>query len=158
MNKKAFTLIETLIGITMIGIVITAVTGLILNTILSNERNKHLLQANMLAQEGLEVMRHIRDSNWLQNYSWNGGQDEWGSDFILGADEEEMEIYLTQSGCTHQWCFSASPEEINQFTREIFIDRVPDNEDMVQVTALVTWRDKGVTREYKLSTYLTNWQ
>lgn len=172
MNKKAFTLIETLIGITLITVVLTAVTGLILSTLLSNQRNEHVLQASAIAAEGIEVMRHIRDSNWLQNYSWDGGADEWGTDFAL--DDENVEdlitLYLKEDGCAHQWCFSVNEEhgEIEDasgfvFNRVIDISHVLDEDGVVipgtcEVTATVTWDEKGVERSTSISTFLTDWQ
>ncbi len=162
MKNKAFTLIETLIGITLITVVLTAVTGLILSTMLSNQRNAHILQATALAQEGVEVMRHVRDSNWLQNYSWDGGSGEWGGDFDLGDGESET-LYLTQSGCAHHWCFGGDgevyvydEEDTFVFEREILVDYV--EEGAVEVTAVVTWDEKGVDRSVELSTHLTDWQ
>jgi prepilin-type N-terminal cleavage/methylation domain-containing protein len=167
MKNKAFTLIETLIGITLITVVLTAVTGLILSTLLSNQRNLHILQATALAQEGVEVMRHVRDSNWLQNYSWNGGTGEWFGDFALSEEDVDdvVTLYLKQEGCQHHWCFSAIDDdgEVDEFLRTITVSHVLDEMDvvmsgMVEVTATVNWDEKGVDREVVLSTYLTDWQ
>ena len=161
-NKDAFTLIETVIGITLITVVLAAVTGLILTTLLANSRNLHTVQASFFAQEGVEVMRHVRDSNWLQNYSWDGGSAEWNYDFDV-AIGDSVTLYLKDQGCAHEWCFSMSSADgvvTNgngfEFQRGVTVDVVAAG--TAEVTALVEWDDKGVAREYELSTYLTDWK
>ncbi len=172
MKSKAFTLVETVIGITFVTVVLTAVAGLVLMTMTVNQRNIHDLQAMALAQEGVEVMRHVRDSNWLQNYSWNGGGAEWKSDFELQQDDAGALItpYLTEEGCSHQWCFSATAfdgvvrnESGFDFDRVVEVTPVLDGEGMivdgaVEVICRVEWSDYGIPRSYELSTYLTDWQ
>lgn len=172
MRNKAFTLVETVIGITFVTIVLTSVAGLVLMTMTVNQRNIHDVQAMALAQEGIEVMRHVRDSNWLQNYSWDGGSSEWRSGFELQEDDAGalLTLYLTENGCMHKWCFSASSSDgvvTNQsgfdFDRVIEVVPVLDGEGMIvegaaEVTCRVQWNDYGVPRSYELSTYLTDWQ
>jgi len=163
-HLRAFTLIETIIAITLVTVVITAVTGLILSTLLANQRNLHSLQALYLAQENLEAVRFMRDSNWLQNYAWNGGANLWGSDFDSGGTP----FYLKEEACSppSSACFSLSNDEKEgvfttengfKFTRSVTFTPVED-EEALEVTALVTWIDKGVPRSVNLSTYLTNWK
>lgn len=161
-NKSAFTLIETLIAITLMTVVITAVTGLILTTILANERNQRTLQATALAQEGLELMRYMRDSNWLQNYTWNDGRDLWGGDF---APKAAPRVIYVQAGGINGASIGGSGEitlGALVFERAITLEAVmadgaavPDEE---KATATVTWQERGQERSVELSTYLTNWK
>jgi prepilin-type N-terminal cleavage/methylation domain-containing protein len=167
-KNKAFTLIEIIIAITLVTVVITAVAGLILTTLLANQRNLHSLQATYLAQESLEAVRYMRDSNWLQNYSWDGGQDEWGADFDVSSGE--VELKLADEDCPP--CYSFTPYEDEaivssangtEYLRELTFAPVLDEngdavENAVEVTATVTWLERGVTRSIELSTYLTDWQ
>lgn len=161
MKNKAFTLMETLIAMTLVLVVITAVSGLILNTILSNQRNIHTLQALYLAQESLEALRFLRDSNWLQNYSW----DKW---FDLG-ENSELTLYLQEEACPP--CFSLSVNDTAglieleagfKFLRSITLRPIMGEhmgeQDAVELTASVSWQDKGIARSLDLSTYLTDWQ
>lgn len=172
LKNGAFTLVETVIAITFITVVLTSVSGLILMTMSANQRNIHDLQAMELAQEGVEVMRFVRDSNWLQNYAWDGGSGEWRSDFALTDDDagDLVTLYLTQNGCLHQWCFSSSEadgvvttDKGFDFNRVIEVTHVLDNDGMVvdgavKVACRVNWTDYKIPRSYELSTYLTDWQ
>lgn len=178
-SNPAFTLIETLISITLTTVVITAVTGLILTTLFANQRNLHSLQAMYLAQESLEAVRFMRDSNWLQNYSWNGdgGTNGWGADFDVSdlSLGDEMELQLSEEeNCPPCFSFTTSPEEATvtadngfEYLRTLTFKPVPDEstqDDMdvlagvVEVTATVSWSEHALPRSIELSTYLTNWQ
>lgn len=165
MNKKnAFTLIETLIAVTLTTVVITAVTGLILSTLLANQRNLHNLQALYFAKESLETVRFMRDSNWLQNYSWDGGDSLWGhnfdvssgeknlylaSEFTLSSDENDGKV-TTVDGFTFVRKLTFSP---------VVLEGDEDTLDSaVMVTATVMWEERGVPKNLSLSTYLTDWQ
>lgn len=71
-NQRAFTLAETLLGISMLAVTFLALSALFVSTLRANKANLNSLLAYNLAQEGLELMRNGRDSNWLQNYGWGG--------------------------------------------------------------------------------------
>lgn len=78
-HKKGFTLIELIIGITILVVGISAVLSLVLFSIQLNKENMVKVQALELAREGLEIMRNIRDSNWKNNYPFAGGDERlWG--------------------------------------------------------------------------------
>ena len=70
---KGFTLIETIVavGIIVIGLV-SALTLITTSLFYVSNIGDRLIAAN-LAAEGLEVVRNIRDNNWLQSLSWNNG-------------------------------------------------------------------------------------
>ncbi|HAU40296.1 MAG: hypothetical protein UV80_C0001G0054 [Candidatus Peregrinibacteria bacterium GW2011_GWF2_43_17] len=86
MNKKGFTLVEVLIAVAVLATTLTAMATLVIVTMRANQANMNTLQAYYLAEQGIEAMRNTRDSNWLQNYSWNKG-------FACTADFEE--VYFT---------------------------------------------------------------
>lgn len=164
MKNKAFTLIETLIAITLITVVITAVTGLILSTLLANQRNLHSLQGMYMAQESLEAVRFMRDSNWLQNYAWNEGSELWGSDFDVGT-ESQLNLFLKEDTCPPCFGLVRSAEDSIvtddsgfEYTRELMFKPVPDMENVLEVTATVSWQERGITRSVELSTYLSDWK
>lgn len=78
----AFTLIEVVIGISILSVVLMAMGSLTVTAIRSNQANVNRLTAYYLAQEALEALRNMRDTNWLQNYDYNtGGDPFWGASF-----------------------------------------------------------------------------
>jgi len=72
-NTNGFTLIETMIGLMILTIAIVAATSLLIGLIQSNKQIVKSLQAHYLAQEGLEAVRNIRDTNWMRNNNWLNG-------------------------------------------------------------------------------------
>lgn len=81
-NKGGFTLVETMIGLMILTMAIVAATSLLIGLIHSNKQIVKSLQAHYLAQEGLEAMRNIRDTNWMHNLNWSKGS----ADFLGGVD------------------------------------------------------------------------
>ncbi|MBU2524618.1 hypothetical protein KKG71_05510, partial [Patescibacteria group bacterium] len=74
LHKRAFTIVEVLIGITVISLTIVSITGLVVRTIQANTANMNSFVASQLAQEGLEITRNMRDSNWMRNLDWLGSK------------------------------------------------------------------------------------
>ena len=70
--KKGFTLPEVLVGMSVMVLVVISATNLLVSSIRSNVTNINTLVAYGLAQEGLEAVRNIRDSDWLLGASFNG--------------------------------------------------------------------------------------
>lgn len=71
--KRGFTLIEILIAVSILAVTLTAMASLVIVTIRVNTANMNSLQAYYLAEQGIEGMRNLRDSHWMQNFTWNYG-------------------------------------------------------------------------------------
>ena len=90
-HKKGFTIMEVLIAITVITLVIFTATNLVVSIMRSNTGNINTLVGYGLAQEGLEAVRNIRDSNWLLGVDFDGvhkssskgNSPVWGDDAIF---------------------------------------------------------------------------
>ena len=81
---------ELLVSMTVLVLVIFAATNLLVTIIRSNNENLNTLIAYGLAQEGIEGVRNIRDSNWLLGARFDGslkGTPIWGE--ILNSTEQE---------------------------------------------------------------------
>ncbi len=71
-NKPAFTLVEIIVAFTVLVLVILASTNLLVAIIRNNTENENTVVAYGLAQEGLEALRNVRDSNWLLGADFQG--------------------------------------------------------------------------------------
>jgi type II secretory pathway pseudopilin PulG len=94
-NKTGETLVEVIIALFIITIGTGAATSLIVNAMQANSFNKDNLVANVLAKEGIEVLRTIRDSNWLKfsfdkDKCWNVKPEITGSD-VCNVVENRIE-------------------------------------------------------------------
>lgn len=141
---------EVIIAVTIIGVTLTAVYGLIISVMSANARNLHNLQASQYAAEGLEVMRFMRDSNWLQNYAWDRGDLD-----LKGAAGKMLNLHEMES--PPYWEFSSEPEVLaGIFTRKIAIKKT-DYENAIEVVSTVYWTERGVGKNYSVSTFLSDW-
>lgn len=64
-QTKAFTLIEIMVVVSVVTIAFISIVGLVQKTMMLYYDNKNVLIANNLAQEGLELVRFVRDDNWM---------------------------------------------------------------------------------------------
>jgi prepilin-type N-terminal cleavage/methylation domain-containing protein len=91
-QKSGFTLVEVIVSMAIIVMVIFAATNLLVSVIRSNSENTHTLIAYGLAQEGLEAVRNMRDSDWLLGAKFEGvipGRIQakpWGDSFPTVED------------------------------------------------------------------------
>ncbi len=65
-RKRAETLLEVMVALVVMTIGSVSATTLILAAINANIYNKDALMALNLAQEGIEYMRNLRDTNWIR--------------------------------------------------------------------------------------------
>lgn len=66
LKKRAESLMETIIAITVIALIVTGAGIMVRISILGNELSQDRMTALNLAREGVEAMRNIRDTNWLR--------------------------------------------------------------------------------------------
>jgi len=77
--KKAFTLIETIVAVSLLASGILVLYGSAARLIYWATENSTHFTASYLAQEGIEIVRNIRDSNWVEDdeisgsIPWNDG-------------------------------------------------------------------------------------
>ena len=172
MNNKGFTIVESLIAITILVLAITGATSAIQTGISSYTFSKDQIIAFYLAQEGFEQIRNIRDENGLRNIEWLAGISAVGSDpcFFGNAcivDPVNSNVptrcnggagncpVLRQNTTTGFFGYNAAwPATI--FRREIILTQVNANEISILVT--VDW-SKGIgNRQFRARENILNWQ
>ena len=72
-QERAFTLIETILAITVVAIVIVATAQLTQSSLKLGRTTLARFVAFHQAEADLEIVRNIRDSNWLRNLDWRTG-------------------------------------------------------------------------------------
>ena len=66
-------LLEMVFAIGILLIVVAAILALTTSNIVGQKESEFQIVANNLAREGIEVVRNIRDSNWLGGQAWDQG-------------------------------------------------------------------------------------
>lgn len=88
-SRKGFTLIENIIAFLVLTITVLGATNLLSSSISQSQENGIRLQAYLLAQQGIEAARNIRDSNWTQNLGFASEQGSiWGNATIYPKTNE----------------------------------------------------------------------
>jgi len=70
-EKKAFSIIEVLVGIFIFSLGLVAIFMLLSSSMTLNELNKNKIIASNLAREQIEFLRNVRDTNYDRVQPWN---------------------------------------------------------------------------------------
>ena len=170
-KQKGFTIIESLVAITILTLAIIGSLSAIQTGISSYIFSKDQITAFYLAQEGLEQLRNIRDGNHLNGVGWlTGIADSSNAPCYFGeactASPIESTVLtrcsapgscpvLREDTATGFFGYnSAWPATI--FRREIKIESV--GADEISVTVTVAWSKGLINREFKARENILNWQ
>ncbi len=160
-KNKGFTLIEVIVAIFVITVGVLAAYNIIQQIMIYNHQAEDRLTAAYLAKEGIEIVRNIRDKNWLQGDGWDdglipstGANCNTGNGCFCEADYSDLTLF--------SYCGGASPNFLNiesgnfygynsgsqtKFTRKIEINSTGD---LLQVVVVVGWEGKSVTAQENL--------
>jgi type II secretory pathway pseudopilin PulG len=100
-SLRAFTLVETLVAITIIMIVIVAPFTTAEKSLYASQTARDELKAASIAQEGIEYVRGVRDNNYLYNTTHPGATHEWlyGIDYPYDGTPSGSTSCLTPNKC-----------------------------------------------------------
>ena len=171
-KQKAFTLVEVLVAISVL--IIGMLSGFVLVTraLYNVAVIKDRLTASFLAQEGIELTRQIRDSNFLrilngESINWNNGLSD-GSYYIKSNVEGDGPILLVPVDDSLEVpnffyddnddlkIYNYTDGELTNFNREIKITNISDN-DEIRVESIMKWKTKSIDFNLTVEDHLYNW-
>lgn len=171
-RKYGFTLVESLVAISILVIAITGATSAVQSGLSSYIFSKDQVVAFYLAQEGVEAVRNIRDENgladrhWLSSIAENSSDPCWFGKACLIDPVRDNTISTCTSGpgeCpvlrqeaeTGFFGYNADwPATI--FRREILLTQINENEVSIEVS--VYWSKGLANRQFKARENILNWQ
>lgn len=165
-RPRGFTLTEVLIALAILIIGILSgfilVTKVLYNVVVVQDR----LTASFLAQEGIEAVRQIRDTNFLRIL--NGESINWDEGLAPGnyiiktkigsaslpelASASDIPVLLYDD---LRRIYNYDDGETTTFQREIKITDVNENE--IRVESIMSWRTKNVDFDLTVEDHLYNW-
>jgi prepilin-type N-terminal cleavage/methylation domain-containing protein len=158
--KPGFTLIEVITVLLVISIGMVGVLSLIVQNISSQSINKNTLIAYNLAQEGVELIRQVRDTNWMMSRPWRTSlaSGVYYMDYtyavpVVAATQSAGSLSQDSSGMYYSTPNSAA--KAGAFTRIITL---ADHGDGLLVTANIYWLDHSKNNLYSLETELYDWR
>ena len=163
-NNTGFTLIEVIAAIFLIIVGLVGVLIVVQQFFPTIKIASSQLTAAYLVQEGIEIVRNIRDTNWLNGQEWTTGifcsgppLSECQADYTntTNLDNFTGEQLKISSGF-----YSYQPGISSPFVRKITVASTTDsdNTDIIDVTVLVTWQMAGKSYQASATEYLYNWK
>lgn len=168
MKNNGFTLVETLIAISILVLAVTGAFSAAHSGMTSALYSKDQITAFYLAQEGMEQVRNLRDRNGISALNWMNGIANPGDPCEVGftcyADALDSATPLTRCSGTcpnlrlnTNGFYSYDGGTETRFRRELRVSTINGNEVVVEST--VYW-SKGllVERSFTAREHLFNWQ
>ncbi len=165
-NQKGFTFIETLVAIGIILVGLVGVMILMEQSIRSIRLADDRIVATHLAQEAVEVVINIRNSNWLKEQNWLTdipatvqGIVKYDSS-VVAETPNPANYCLSLVGNVYQ---HAVPPCNTFFKRRVEIVDLTETisgipVDFIEVRAIVEWTRAGQTRSIIVSDHLYDWK
>jgi len=161
--KQGFTLMEAIVAIFLLTVGIVGVLSLVTQTISSATFSKDKLIAAYLAQEGVEIVRNIRDTNWLQEWSWNNGLTA-GNEYQADYNDQNLFGFtghpLNLETATGYYGYD-DPGNATKFTRKITISEPATAScpagGCLNIKVEVFWEEKGKLYNVPVQENLYNW-
>ncbi len=161
LNKQSgFSIIEVMAVVFIVSVGMVGMMTLVNQSIQAQRLNRHSLVAYQLAQEGVELVRVIRDSNW------RGADLSFSDLFVAGnycldytnlslaSSEVPCPFYLNNNFYVHD----SGSGELTAYSRLISIEFLDGLTDAVLVDVLITWRDGTNNFSYNVATRLYDWR
>lgn len=167
-GSRGFTLIETLVAITLLTVAIVAPMSLTGRSLAAAYYARDQVTAFHLAQEAIETVRHVRDHNILEN-ALGGSSDLLDGipsiddePFIVDSTDDSMELCPLENcpplktngnlyGYQDDW-------ENTRFSRTVRAAFVDAEEDEVHVSVTVSWQTGSFqVRSFTISDNLYRW-
>ncbi len=172
-HKNGFTLLEVLITVFLLTVGIVGIFAIIPQLMASVSFSSSQLTANYLVQEGIEIIRNIRDGNWLEYRAdpanpWdeglalcvNGCEIDYT---ILGLEDpalnpwQDRYLYIDGTNGFYRYISSPSVNDIKtQFKRKITTTAISGNS--YRVTVEVFWEERGNSYQVTAIGDLYNWK
>ncbi len=155
--SKGFTLVEALVALVILSIALGP--SLILSSDITNVASviqNDLIAAN-LAQEGVEVVRALRDSNWFNGVAFDTNlpdgfyRVQWNSNSLTSVSSSNPVLKIDNG------LYNYDTGVDTLFQRTIWITKLNSGE--LRVISNVLWHERGSrTRSINVESHLFNWK
>lgn len=162
---EGFSIIEVVVAIGIVSATFMAMMILFANNLRMEIYNRNRIVAAYLAQEGIEIVKQKRDSNWFSGLNWRDGLQEGSNLFfsmkdqndpakgwIISSSDGAKKIYLSNGAYVQSKNNKPSSWVETGFTRTVKIEYLDDNS--LRLTINVGYNEG--TSSVKMTSYLYN--
>ncbi len=169
-ERGGFTLLETIVALALIVSALMGPFALASRGIFGAKFSRSKIVALNLSQEGIELIRQMRENNILSGAQWRGLTGTCGVKCTRLQDGSyQPDVYTSASGSTPPvstnapllfdaagGLYSQTSGTATLFTR--VVDISTPSVDQMRVRSTVTWVESGISRRIQLEATLYNWQ
>jgi len=162
-KQAGFTLIEVIAVLLILSIGLLGILSLIIQNIQSQSINKSTLIAYQLAQEGAELIRKTRDTQWNLGVDWDTYFPEVSTarNYYMSYLDTHPSLAspadLTRLYQDDEGFYSHDPSgDFSGFSRTINLTRLSEGSLFVRVT--IAWQEYNRNMSYVLETMLYDWR
>lgn len=162
MKNKGFTLIEVIVSVLMISMVSVGVMFAITLSLNSANKIRNSMIAANLAQEGLEVVRNIRDQDWHSGRPF--GTSLPNGIYLVASDSQSLIPFsdtFLKKGSGGLYKYSSGPgAQDTIFKRKVIIENSSQNPATVEkvVKVEVSWQEKSGPQMVQVEARLFDWR
>ncbi|MFA6514629.1 MAG: type II secretion system protein [Patescibacteria group bacterium] len=159
-NKPGFTLIEIIAVLFIVSLGLVGVLSLIIQNIQGQNLNKNNIIAYQLAQEGVEFVRKVRDTNWNNNDPVWDNYLAPGSYYMDYLDETPNLLTVDSQGDLYKDIdgFYVHGGGVTQTNFNRIIEITSTSTYSIVIHSRVSWMDHKQNYEYDLAATLFNWK
>lgn len=183
-TKQGFSFIETLVAITVLLIAVVAPMSLAQDGIIAAKLSQDQIVAFYLGQEGIEVIKNLRDNNRLTNAPEQLFGPELSDCLVIDPNDPSEEgcivdatrvssgqffteeciieceaIRLGEVGDARAYTYQLAGTTETKYVRTVKVWYPDGNPDEAAVRVTVTWPfgKAGIVKTYQVQNYLYNW-
>jgi len=165
-NNRGFTLLEAILAVFVTAVGVLGAYGLSQQILAYSSLSNSNFTAAYLAKEGIEIVRNIRDSNWVEEAA-SGVDIAW--DYSLDAGDYEVDYNAILSSVSGN-CLNLNNLKLEtatglfgygavgnqtKYKRKITIESLADGS--LRVSSEVCWQEKGQTKSITAQDILYEW-
>ncbi len=165
LKEEGFTLLEVIGAIFILMVGLGGSFSLMSQTLSAASSVELKLTAAYLGQEGLEIVKNLRDQAWLEKrtspfLSWNEylPVGNWEADYLTLDSLGNHAFNSSPLNIDADGFYSYSPGVQTKFIRKISIAEIsPSDPDIKRVTVQVSWEERGRAHNFQVMEDVTNW-
>ncbi len=172
--STGFTLLETLVAISILTLSIAGAFSVAQSGLSAAIIARDQIIAFHLAQEAIELVRHVRDNN-----TFNGNTDNFSEGWLIGLNQcfstdcavnivsktitpcgSDCKVYKNNESFYVQNVSGAAPISnaiSTAFTRKVKLENVITDQE-VKISVTMSWRKGSLTKTFVTESRIFNWQ